>query len=112
MMKKGHAESTKRCLVCVINGSEDIEFVSIVDTLRRSKHLNVTVAKVLSPDESHSVSEFKNLLECRLMQGVRIVADMSLESCMNETFDAIILPGGSGAGNMVKDKNLCNMLKH
>lgn len=38
------------------------------------------------------------------------IADTTLESVANETFDAIILPGGSGASNFVKDKNLCNLL--
>ncbi len=86
--------------------------MSIVDTLRRAKFLDITVAKVLSPDESHSIPDIKNLLECRLMQGVRIVADTFFENCMNDTYDVIVLPGGSGTGNMAKDKNLCNMLKH
>jgi len=60
-MKKGHTTSTKkRCLVCVTNGSEDIETVTIVDTLRRTKHIDVTVAKVFSADESHAPSDIKN----------------------------------------------------
>jgi hypothetical protein len=73
-MKKGHTTSTKkRCLVCVTNGTEDIEIVTIVDTLRRTKHIDVTVAKVFSPEETHSPTDIKNQLECRLMQGIRIV---------------------------------------
>jgi hypothetical protein len=60
-MNKGHTTSTKkRCLVCVTNGSEDIETVTIVDTLRRTKHIDVTVAKVFSAEESHAQSDIKN----------------------------------------------------
>ena len=72
-MMKGHTMTNKRCLVCVTNGSEDIETVSIIDTLRRSKHLDVIVAKVFSHDESQAPSDIKNLLEIRLMQGIRMV---------------------------------------
>jgi putative intracellular protease/amidase len=60
-MKKGHTASTKkRCMVCVINGAEDIEFVTIVDILRRTKHIDVIVAKVFSPEESHAPSDLKD----------------------------------------------------
>ena len=83
-----------------------------MDTLRRSKHLDVTIAKVFSPEESHSMSDLKNQLECRLMYGVRIIADTSIDECLNDTYDVIVLPGGTGASNMAKNKNLCDMLKH
>jgi putative intracellular protease/amidase len=60
-MKKGHTTSTKkRCMVCVTNGAEDIEFVTVVDILRRTKHIDVTVAKVFSPEESHAPSDLKD----------------------------------------------------
>ncbi len=71
-MKKGHTTTNKRCLVCVTNGSEDIETVSIIDTLRRS-NIDVTLAKVFTSEESQSPSDIKNMMECRLMQGTRIV---------------------------------------
>jgi hypothetical protein len=58
-MKKHH-ESNKRCLVCVTQGSEDLETVAIVDTLRRSKKIDVILAKVFAPDESESPSDLKN----------------------------------------------------
>ena len=41
----------KSVLVCVANGSEDIETVCPIDILRRAG-ANVTVAKVLKPDET------------------------------------------------------------
>ena len=40
------------------------------------------------------------------------MADTDISSCINESFDAIVLPGGSGASNFTKDKNLCGMLRH
>ena len=40
------------------------------------------------------------------------MADTDISSCINESFDAIVLPGGSGASNFTKDKNLCAMLSY
>ena len=57
--------SKKRCLVCVTDGSEDIEIVTIVDTLRRAKDIEVVIGKV-----SHTT---KKELVCELMQGIKIV---------------------------------------
>jgi hypothetical protein len=51
-MKKHHeTTSNKRCLVCVTQGSEDLETVAIVDALRRSKRIEVIMAKVFAPGE-------------------------------------------------------------
>ena len=97
-MKKG--VDRKTCLVCVTNGSEDLETVAIIDTLRRAPDLDVTVAKVLAPND-------KEPLICNLMQGVKIVrifkrltifqfADTNLEDISNDNFDIIVLPGGTG----------------
>lgn len=56
-MKKTH----KSCLVCVTNGSEDIETITIIDTLRRGL-ANVTVAKVF--EQKEPISDLKEALEC------------------------------------------------
>mgnify|MGYP002480789990 CR=1 FL=1 len=72
MKKAGHT-ANKKCLICVTNGAEDLETVAITDTLRRSRHLDVTLAKVPSADEG-SPSDLKDGLECTLMQGIRIVS--------------------------------------
>ena len=50
-MHKQHHPERKKALVCVTNGSEDVEFVTIVDTLRRAPNIDVTIAKVFAPDE-------------------------------------------------------------
>jgi hypothetical protein len=46
-MKKAHSTGHPRSLVCVTNGSEDIETITIIDTLRRGEIL-VTVGKVFA----------------------------------------------------------------
>jgi hypothetical protein len=81
-MKKHHeATSNKRCLVCVTQGSEDLETVAIVDTLRRSKRIEVTLAKVFAPGESTSASDLKTHLECKMMMGTRLVSSRILNLC-------------------------------
>ena len=46
MKKAAVITGQKRCLVCVTNGTEDIEFATVVDCLRRTPNYEVTVAKV------------------------------------------------------------------
>ncbi len=50
-----------------------METVTIVDTLRRSRLIDVVLAKVFAPDEKSSPSDLKDELECKMMMGVRIV---------------------------------------
>ena len=60
-------------MVCISNGSEDIETITIIDTLRRGD-VDVTIAKVFQ--ENETISEMKDTLECKLMWGVRIVSSI------------------------------------
>ncbi len=56
-----------KVLVAVANGSEEIETVSIIDTLRRAE-VDVTVAKVKS---LHELTDFKSSsLLCNMSRGV------------------------------------------
>jgi hypothetical protein len=81
-MKKHHeATSNKRCLVCVTQGSEDLETVAVADALRRSNIIEVTLAKVFAPGESTSSSDLKTHLECKMMMGTRLVSSGILSIC-------------------------------
>jgi putative intracellular protease/amidase len=71
----------KKALVFLAEGAEEMEAVICVDLLRRGQ-IEVLLANV---NEDPSVICSRN---------VRIVADVSLESVKNETFDALIVPGG------------------
>lgn len=71
-----------KVLVPVADGSEDIETVTIIDTLRRA-HLEVTVASI-GPQATVTAS-----------RGTRIVADCLFADAAPETFDLIALPGGT-----------------
>jgi len=75
-------------LVPIADGTEEIEAVCIIDVLRRAG-ADVTVAAV------------GGKLQITASRGVRIVADVLLEKCSDETFDMIVLPGGiPGADNL------------
>lgn len=77
-MKK-HTQN-RRCLLCVTDGSEEIETVTIFDTIKRAPGLDLTVAKVFRPSGEKggaaslsSASDLKNELSVTLMHGLKIV---------------------------------------
>jgi len=84
--------------VPIANGSEEIEAVCIIDVLRRAG-AEVTVASV---DE----------LQVTASRGVKLVADKRMVSCVETTYDLIVLPGGMpGAEHLRDSKPLVNLLK-
>jgi len=75
----------KKVLVPVANGAEEIETVSIVDTLRRAE-LNVILASI-----------YQKSPETPIIKGSRnisLVCDNYLESVLGQDYDLIALPGG------------------
>ncbi len=69
-------------LVPIASGVEEIEAVTIIDVLRRAG-VEVTVAGLED-----------GLVEAS--RGVRIRPDVLLEAVIDQTFDAVVLPGGMG----------------
>lgn len=80
---------SKKVLVPIADGSEEIEAVCIIDTLRRAE-ADVTVASVGKLDVTAS-------------RRVRIVADALITDCVNETYDCIALPGGMPGAEHLRD---------
>lgn len=102
--------SNRRVLVTIANGSEEIESVSIIDTLRRAQ-IEVTVAKVFG--DKNVEEQFENRLQIRASRGVYLVADTDIESVKDQQFDMIVLPGGlNGAKTFAKSETLINMLQN
>ena len=91
---------TKHALVCIAEGSEELESVTIIDVLRRGQ-VQVTVAKVSHDDISSSSSDL-NIVASR---GVKLVADVHLDEVIDQEFDAIILPGGMGGAKMFSESS-------
>ncbi len=89
---------TRKVLVPIADGTEELEAVCIVDVLRRAE-ADVTVASV--GDLSITAS-----------RGVKLVADKRITDCVNITYDLIALPGGlAGAEHLRDSKELAEMLK-
>ena len=88
----------KKVLVPIANGSEEFEAIGIIDTLRRAD-IEVVVASV-------------NKIQITASQNTKIVADVLIETCANDEFDLIVLPGGLfGARNLCNNKILTQLLK-
>ncbi|RVW49693.1 Protein DJ-1-like C [Vitis vinifera] len=104
-------------LVPVANGSEEIEVVTVVDILRRAK-VDVVVASV------------EKSLQILASQGIKLIADKSIDNAAESIYDLIILPiqgiitswlntcllsdidrGIAGAERLHKSKVLKKMLK-
>jgi len=95
----GQTEATQKrisVLVPIANGSEEIEAVTIVDTLVRGGAC-VTLAAVSSSS-----------LQVRCSRGVELVADRFMSDCQGEEWDMIACPGGDVGAQYLSD---CSVLK-
>lgn len=91
--------ATKRCLVPMANGSEEMELVIVADVLRRAG-AEVTIASV------------EETLQCECSRGVKICADAFVRDVAAERFDLIALPGGMpGATRLAECQTLMGMLE-
>ena len=77
-------ESDKTVLVPVADGSEDLEAITIIDVLRRTKKVNLNVGKVGDSKD----------LNVTLSRGTKVICDDLVENLKETTFDLIALPGG------------------
>ncbi|CAF1174073.1 unnamed protein product [Rotaria sordida] len=75
---------TKKALVFVANGSEDIEVVATVDVLRRGG-IDVKLCSVEKND--------KKPITCA--NNIQLVPNLHIDDVKGQKFDAIIVPGGS-----------------
>ncbi len=86
-------------LVPVMQGTEELEAVTIIDLLRRAG-IRVTVAGE------------NEIITCS--RGVKLIPDVLLDSIDTDlVFDAIVLPGGvQGTENLMKNRTIEKMLEH
>eukprot|EP00980_Cylindrotheca_fusiformis_P020052 scaffold7139_cov115-Cylindrotheca_fusiformis.AAC.2 len=91
---------SKRVLVPIAEGSEEIETTCITDTLTRFG-AEVTIASVMP-----------GALVCKMSRGVKIMADVDISDAAKEEWDLIALPGGMpGAANLRDSDALIDLLK-
>lgn len=89
---------SKKVLVPVADGTEELEAAAIIDCLRRAG-ADVKVASVQN-------------LQITTCRKIKIVADCLLKDCVNEVFDMIALPGGMPGAEHLRDcRDLIEMLK-
>ncbi len=89
---------SKKVLVAIADGTEELEAVTIIDVLRRAE-ANVTVVSVGTKQVTAS-------------RGVKLVADAVISDCVGSIYDLIVLPGGMpGAEHLRDSSQLTEMLK-
>jgi len=89
---------SKKVLVAIADGTEELEAVTIIDVLRRAE-ADVTVASVGAQQVTAS-------------RGVNLVADTVISDCVGNIYDLIVLPGGMpGAEHLRDSSELTEMLK-
>ncbi len=88
---------SKKILVPISDGCEEIEAACIIDVLRRAD-ADVTVASVGN-------------LQITASRGIKIIADRLISDCVNESYDLIALPGGMPGAERLRDsKELTELL--
>lgn len=81
---------SKRALIAVADGVEDLECVTLIDVLRRAD-IEVLVASI----------EERRMITCA--RGTRLTADAMLLDVLAQDFDLIVLPGGMPGAQHLAD---------
>ncbi|HBZ94680.1 DJ-1 family glyoxalase III [Pseudomonas sp. UBA7530] len=81
---------SKRALIAVADGVEELECVTLIDVLRRAD-VEVLVASV----------EERRMITCA--RGTRLTADAMLVDVLAQDFDLIVLPGGMPGAQRLAD---------
>lgn len=90
---------SKRALIAVADGVEDLECVTLIDVLRRAE-VEVVVASV----------EGRRMVTCA--RGTRLTADAMLVDVLAQDFDLIVLPGGMpGAQRLAEHEPLAERMR-
>ncbi|CAF0724020.1 unnamed protein product [Adineta ricciae] len=80
----GSSKMTKKALVFIANGSEEIETVTTVDVLRRAE-IDVDVVSIEKNGQ--------DALKCS--RNVRVLPDKALDDVKTNQYDCVVIPGGN-----------------
>ncbi|KGY13591.1 oxidative-stress-resistance chaperone [Vibrio tubiashii] len=86
---------TKKVLVPIAPGSEEMEAITIIDMMVRAGY-EVVVAS----------ADFDGKLTMKASRGVTLTADCKLVDVADDEFDAVILPGGVGGSEIFRDSTV------
>lgn len=86
---------TKKVLVPIAPGTEEMEAITIIDIMVRAG-FEVTVAS----------ADFDGALTMKASRGVTLTADCKLVDVADDEFDVIALPGGVGGSEVFRDSTL------
>ncbi|OZJ02733.1 hypothetical protein BZG36_04706 [Bifiguratus adelaidae] len=93
---------SKKALVIIADGTEEMEATISIDVLRRAK-LNVVVA-------GFDTSSSKPYVTCS--RNVKIVPDVSLDTAVQDAYDVVVIPGGAeGAKTLSSSKTVQSLLQ-
>lgn len=114
-MEERSNQKKKNIIVCIAEGSEEIEVVSVIDVVRRAE-IDVLVAKV-QPDNSSS--HLDTSLQIVARSGTKLIADEHFATLYKrgiptllDQFDMVVLPGGlKGAQAFAACSDLVNLLQ-
>jgi len=81
---------SKRALIAIADGVEDLETVTLLDVLRRAE-IEVVLASI----------ESRRMIICA--HGARLTADAMLADVLAQDFDLIVLPGGMPGAQRLAD---------
>lgn len=99
---------SKCVLVPISDGTEEIEAVCIIDTLRRAGAI-VTVAAV-PPSGADNFDAERVPLLVTASRGTKLVADKTIAECQDEVYDLIALPGGMPGAEHLRDSKALEVL--
>lgn len=86
---------SKKVLVPIAPGSEEMEAITIIDMMVRAGY-NVVVAS----------ADYDGKLTMKASRGVTLTADCKLVDIADDEFDAVILPGGVGGAEVFRDSTV------
>ena len=92
------SDTMAEVLIPLATGCEEIEAITLIDLLRRAD-IKVTTASL-------------DVKEVCGLNGVRLIADTTIDKVKERTFDMVALPGGQpGADNLNADSRIHEILK-
>ena len=86
---------SKKVLIPIATGGEEMEAITIIDIMLRAGY-EVIVAS----------ADFSGQLTMKASRGVTLTADCRLVDVADDEFDAVILPGGVGGSEVFRDSTV------